>query len=1089
MNPLNLKPSSAAIKQYFSMMGEKRQMGLLVEGNVAPAFADLLGYCARQAGYKFNEQHHLKLPNKRHIRLDGAVLTHFNLRYGAWEAKDSQDDLRVEIKKKFEAGYPRDNILFQSPELAILVQDGREVLAASLDENQPQALVDILQAFFGYRKPAYDAWEQAVAEFKDRVPEVAKGLDDLIEREYSRNRAYKEAFDRFFDLCRNAINPNLSKDAVEEMLIQHILTERIFRRVFQNDKFTRQNAIAREIETVVDALTSKVFNRDDFTRGLDHFYGAIETTAATISDYNEKQDFLNTVYEQFFQGFSVKVADTHGIVYTPQAIVQFMVKSVEELLRREFNRSLADSGVHILDPFVGTGNFILRVMEEIRQTRPSALAHKYTHELHCNEIMLLPYYIASMNIEHAYYEAAGEYAAFEGICLVDTFELAESQQLPMFVEANSARVQRQRQTDLTVIVGNPPYNVGQINENDNNKNRKYAVIDRRVQETYARASMATNRNALSDPYVKAFRWASDRIKEEGVIAYISNNSFIDNIAFDGMRQHLLADFDAVYVLDLGGNVRKNPKLSGTTHNVFGIQVGVCITFLVRRRLAEGQTRQGKLYYARMDEWWRKGEKYQQLEQWEMLDRVGWQTLTPTAKNVWLSEGLQTDWDDFLPLGTKEAKAGQGQAIFELYSNGVKTNRDTVVYDYNTEQLEERVRAMIEAYNVEVDRYQRAGRPKDIDQFVKSDVVNWSRDLKLDLQRGHYAEFDHAKIRASLYRPFTKESLFFDSILNEEVYQFPRIFPTPKTERENRVICLTANGSEKPFMVLMSDAIPDLHLVGAGSGAQCFPLYTYEWQETGVYTRRENISDWALAQYRQHYGDETITKEDIFYHLYALLHHPAYRERYAANLKRELPRVPFVALTPRPPLPQGEGEAGRASFRLSGEGEAGLASVPLQGEGEETPFLYEVGEGQGMGDGFHALAGLGRKLAELHLGYESLPEYPLQRRENPAVPPSLRVEKMALSRDKTALRVNDFLTLEGIPAEAFGYRLGNRSALEWVIEQYRVTTDARSGITNDPNRLDDEGYIARLVGQVIQVSVETQKLVAEIAGWEMEGTGE
>ncbi|NWG18178.1 MAG: N-6 DNA methylase, partial [Chloroflexi bacterium] len=530
MTRLNLKATSKPVKQYFAMMGEKRQMGLQAEGNVAPAFADLLGYCARQAGYTFNEQHPLKLPNNRSIRLDGAVLTRFNLRYGAWEAKDSQDDLRAEIRRKFEAGYPRDNILFQSPDQAILFQDGREVLAAHLDAEKPQALVDILQAFFSYSKPAYDEWEQAVEEFKRHVKDVAEGLDALIEREYTRSLAYKQAFDRFFDLCRSAINPNLSKDAVEEMLIQHILTERIFRRVFQNERFTRQNAIAREIETVVDALTGKHFNRDDFMRELDHFYGAIETTAATITDYNEKQDFLNTVYEQFFQGFSVKVADTHGIVYTPQPIVQFMVRSVEELLRREFNRSLADPGVHILDPFVGTGNFILRVMEEIRRSKPSALPHKYAHELHCNEVMLLPYYIASMNIEHAYYEAVGEYAPFEGICLVDTFDLAEERQMRLFTEANSARVERQRQTDLTVILGNPPYNVGQINENDNNKNRKYAVIDRRVQETYTRAGTATLRNALSDPYVKAFRWASDRIRDEGIVAFVSNNSFIDNIA-------------------------------------------------------------------------------------------------------------------------------------------------------------------------------------------------------------------------------------------------------------------------------------------------------------------------------------------------------------------------------------------------------------------------------------------------------------------------------------------------------------------------------------------------------------------------------
>jgi predicted helicase len=820
---------------------------------------------------------------------------------------------------------------------------------------------------------------------------------------------------------------------------------------------------------VVDALTGKYFNRDDFMRELDHFYGAIETTAATIGDYNEKQSFLNTVYEQFFQGFSVKVADTHGIVYTPQPIVQFMVRSVEELLRREFNRSLADPGVHILDPFVGTGNFILRVMEEIRRSKPSALAHKYAAELHCNEVMLLPYYIASMNIEHAYYEAMGEYAPFEGICLVDTFDLAESRQLPMFVEANSARVERQRQTELTVILGNPPYNAGQVNENDNNKNRKYTVIDRRVQETYTRAGTATLRNALSDPYVKAFRWASDRIRDEGIVAFVSNNSFIDNIAFDGMRQHLLADFDAVYVLDLGGNVRKNPKLSGTTHNVFGIQVGVCITFLVRRGPADG--RAGTLYYARMDEFWRRTQKYTQLDGWGALGKVDWQTLTP-VNNIWLTEGLQTDWDDLLPLGTKDAKAGRGQAIFELYSNGVKTNSDAYVYSFRRDALIQRAQAMVSDYRNHLARYLMEKRSKSIESIlhVNEQVLKWIRNTKRTLQRGQDVQFDETKIRLSLYRPFAKQHYYFERAFNEDIYQFPRIFPTPETERENRVICVSGVGSSKPFMALMTNFIPCLDLL---EKTQCFPLYTYEPHPPApspygegesaarAYRRRDNISDWALAQYREHYGDASISKEDIFYHLYALLHHPAYRERYAANLKRELPRVPFVTSCPLPV----------ASFESPAAGEP-LPAAPSQ----------HLETGNRELETFHAFAAIGRALAELHLNYESLPEYGLRRQENPAVPPSLRVEKMALSRDKTALRVNDFLTLEGIPPEAYAYKLGSRSALEWVIEQYRVTTDARSGITNDPNRLDDEGYIVRLVGQVVYLSVETQKLVAQIAAY-------
>src|SRR5256714_6221541 len=468
------------------------------------------------------------------------------------------------------------------------MQNGRVVLDEDISE--PDALIHALKSFFDYVPPEFEDWLDAVEHFQNQVPELGQTLKEIIEREEKTNPRFRAAFDDFFALCRQSINPNLSKEAVEEMLIQHLLTERIFRTVFNNPDFTRRNVIAAEIEKVIDALTSQAFSRDAFLQKLDRFYVAIDKTARTIEEFTQKQEFLNTVYEKFFQGFSVKVADTHGIVYTPVSIVNFMVRSVEDILQKEFGKSLSSSDVHILDPFVGTGNFIVHIMQEIRK---AALLQKYQNELHCNEVMLLPYYIASMNIEHEFYELTGSYETFPGICLVDTFELAEGGQatLSFMSPENTARVERQKQSPIKVVIGNPPYNAWQLNENDNNKNRKYKVMDKRVAATYAKDSKATNKNALSDPYVKAFRWASDRIGDEGIVAFVSNNSFIESLAFDGMRQHIEKDFDEVYVLDLGGNVRKNPKLSGTTHNVFGIQVGVSINILVRKR-AGVRTRSG-----------------------------------------------------------------------------------------------------------------------------------------------------------------------------------------------------------------------------------------------------------------------------------------------------------------------------------------------------------------------------------------------------------------------------------------------------------------------------------------------------------------
>ncbi|MCX5888431.1 MAG: N-6 DNA methylase, partial [Deltaproteobacteria bacterium] len=846
----------------------------------------------------------------------------------------------------------------------------------------------------------------------------------LIRDEHRTNPRFIQAFDDFANLCRQALNPNLADAAVEEMIIQHILTERIFRKIFDNPDFVNKNIIAHEIDRVIQALTSQSFSRESLS-------------------------FLNTVYERFFQGFSVKVADTHGIVYTPQPIVDFMVRSVDQLLRREFGRSLADEGVHILDPFVGTGNFIMRVMREIPKTK---LDPKYAAELHCNEVMLLPYYIASMNIEHAYFEMTGAYQPFEGLCLVDTFELAEKGQRAFkFSEENIKRVEKQQKTPIFVIIANPPYNAGQVNENDNNKNRKYELMDRRVKDTYSKASQATLVRKYNDPYIKAIRFATDRIGPEGVVAFVTNNSFVHDPSFDGVRQYLENDFDLIYILDLGGNVRKNPKLSGTTHNVFGIQPGVSINLFIKK--VDSPKKTAAIFYAATDEWWRKEEKYRFLEQKDSMSDIAWQEIIPDGKHTWLTEGLQAEFEDLIPLGTKAAKqARQAQAntIFSTFSLGVSTNRDSVVYDFRKDKLSKQVENFINNYNGEIYRYRQiiekckkeSKKPPDIDDYVDYDKIQWSDTLKRHLAQGLPVDFNKDKIGISLYRPFINNFLYYDSILIDRPALFTKIFSPCLTGKENRVICI--NCSQRPFNCLMTNNIPDLHLCGGfGSQTQCFPFYTYA--EDGS-QRQENLTDWALAQFRAHYRDDAIAKWDIFHYIYALLHHPAYREKYAANLKRELPRLPFAP-------------------------------------------------------DFRGFTKAGARLAEIHVHYEAQPEYPLNRLETPGLPLDWRVEKMKLtvgrasrppassverasrplisSPDKTSLIYNNFLTLEGIPPAVFAYKLGNRSALEWVIDQYRVSTDKRSGITNDPNRPDDPQYIVRLLGQVITVSLETLKIIDQL----------
>jgi predicted helicase len=970
-----------------------RAQGVEHELALRHSFQDLLGDSARLHGWTPIAELGAKAGGHT-VRPDATLRDANSIPRGYWEAKDSRDDLGREIEHKIRRGYPLTNTIFEDTRRAVLYQNRDRVL--EVDLSDPAELARLLHRFYSHTEPEIKEFEAAVEKFELRVPDLAKGLAVKIEEAHDRNRPFREAFAAFFSLCQLSLNPNIRREAVDEMLVQHLLTERLFRTIFDNPEFTRRNAVAVEVERVIEALVSESFSRTDYLKSLDSFYGAIENAARTISDFSDKQHFLNTIYERFFRGYSVKVADTHGIVYTPQPIVDYMWASVAEALETEFGLSLSSPGVSILDPCTGTGNFVVNLMRRVPRRD---LPRVYGGQLFANEVMLMPYYISALNIEHAYLELTGKYEPFEGLCFVDTLDMAEDRQMSMFAERNTERVARQRREPITVIIGNPPYNVGQLNENDNNKNRKYPVIDRRISETYARDSKASSKTKLSDAYVKFFRWATDRLGDrDGVICFVSNNGFVDQIAFDGMRKHLMQDFTRIDHIDLHGNVRKNPKLSGTTHNVFGIQVGVGITLAIR---AKGEKR---LRYHRVPETWRKEEKLAWLDG----RKVHWQSLTPDAGDTWLPPENASEFAGFLPMAE----------MFHLHAMGVNSNRDDWVYDFSTEHLTETVNRFIETYNGEVDRWRRRKPDTKIDDFVIQDdrKIKWSSTLKLKLQSGTYAEFKPECIRPALYRAFSKRYLFYDRVLVHRPGKWQVLFPSSEAERQNLVICST-NHTQISFSALATNLITDQ--APCGRGSQCFPFYTYSPDGSN---RRENITDAALEQFRKHYSNPAITKWDIFHYIYAVLHHPGYREKFAENLKRELPRIPFAL-------------------------------------------------------DFAAFAKAGRDLARLHVEYETLKPWPLEFEVNHSRPLSYRVEdKMRLTKDKVALSVNPSLTLAGIPPGTFEYRLGNCSALEWVIDQYRVTEDPRSGIRSDPNRDDDPEYIVRLVGQVIRVGMETVRIV-------------
>ena len=1018
MSRLNLKPNHKPIRDYYATLQQYDQHNATHEGAVSNPFAFLLDTCAKQVNATLIPQYGMHTPKGNRIVVDGVVLDEYGLPFAYWEAKDIDDDLVKAVQDKRDAGYPLDNILFQTPQRAILYQNGQNALDVDITESA--RLIAALQYLFSYVPPALDNWQTAVTDFREYVPDLARALKALIDQRHETDPAFKEAFTDFYEICRTAINPELSRDAVEEMLIQHILTERIFRTVFNRSDFTLRNIIAREIENVSYALMQHEVSRDVFLEPLDRFYVAIEQAATLCKDFSQKQHFLNAFYEKFFQGFSEDVADTHGIVYTPQPIVDFMVNSVEHILETEFDRSLSDTGVHIIDPFVGTGNFIVRLMQDIQGI---ALAEKYRHELHCNEVMLLPYYIASLNIEQEYFQRTGTYLPFEGIALADTFELLEQQQAELFTRENTERVERQKAADMFVVIGNPPYNMGQINENDNNKNRKYETMDERVAETYVKDSKATLKNKLYDPYVKAIRWASDRIGNEGVVTFVTNNSFLEGVAFDGMRKHLVEDFDAIYILDLGGNARKGLKVSDA--NVFGIRVGVSINLFVKTK--QKSSEKPCIFYQRTDELWNRQQKFDFLNACQHMGGIEWKSIQPDSRHTWLTEGLDPEFETFIPMGNKESKNtrdGDGETIFSLYSYGVVTSRDNLTYAFDLVPLQERVRTFIEIYNIAVDGKRRHNLKTPVEDFIDTNDprIKWSRQVKASLKKLELSTYQDSHFRTALYRPFCQKYLYFDNFWNEERYQQHRFFPTPETEVENRVIIVSDHGFRSGFNTLMTNLIPDLHTLAASDSFQCFPFYTYDEDGTN---RRENITDWVLAEFRTHYSDDTITKWDIFYYTYALLHHPVYREKYEMNLKRDLPHIPFA-------------------------------------------------------EDFWGFSKAGAALADLHVNYESVPKYSgLKYIETEGAAVDWCVEKMKLSKDKTQLKYNDFLMLDGIPAEVYDYRLGTRSALEWIVDQYRVKTDKRSGIVNDPNRADQPRYIVDLIGRVINVSLKTVEIVENL----------
>jgi len=935
----------------------------------------------------------------------------------------------------------------------------------------------------------WEKWAKNVAEIARRHIDR---ITALLDEGQSHHAA---AFAKFLDGLHQNINPAITREEAIEMLSQHLITRPVFDALFEESQFSKHNPVAQAMEGILEALNDQALEKE--TKELDHFYHSVRTRAAGIDNAEGKQKVILELYDKFFATAFEKMSKRLGIVYTPVEIVDFIIHSVEDILQHEFKTSLSDKDVHIIDPFTGTGTFIVRLLQS-GLIKPQDLARKYHHELHANEIVLLAYYIAAVNIEETYHalqsqnknstynlnpsgnpipnssfkipnSAEGSYLPFDGIVLTDTFQLAEPHDGQQnadesFFPKNNKRVARQKAAPIRVVMSNPPYSV-----NDNPV--PYPALDSRIEATYVARSTATNKNSLYDSYIRAIRWASDRIGDNGIVAFVTNGYFIDSNVCDGLRGCLADEFTTLYALNLRGNARTSGEARQQEGgNVFdqGARTPVAISLLVKN---PDKHTKPQIFYHDIGDYLSCKEKLSVLVGFKSLNGIhqhsskNWKTINPNAEDDWTNQ-RDPAYENFIPVSPEVENE---EAIFIDRQRGVETSRDPWVYNFGERPLAKVMKSTITFYTDQVSKHaatcRAAGKP-DIEakKLIEYDEVQikWTSSLISKLCQDSSCSFDQRKLGAALYRPFCKQALYYDRHFNHRYKA--RLFPT--FSHVNTVIGMTSPGNRLGFSTLITDLIPDLHAMDGSGASQCFPLYLYEKVKKASldeldltsnapeaegevidgYRRKSGISDAILATFREAYG-KAVTKEDIFYYVYGILHSPEYRERFAADLKKMLPRIPLTKET--------------ADYR--------------------------------------AFTQAGRDLADLHLNYETVPPHPDIKIEQEVLgldPAALyRVKKMTYARptpeqkanghrfDKTRIIYNAHLTLKNIPEDAQNYIVNGKSALDWLLDRYQVKIDKTSGIKNDPNdwchEHNNPKYILDLLQSVTNVSTQTNKIVATL----------
>jgi predicted helicase len=875
---------------------------------------------------------------------------------------------------------------------------------------------------------------QAIEKFKEDLPTIIETLRKKIDEEGSKNKKFIDARQKFWEHCQAEINPGITLADIREMIIQHIATSDIFNNIFNDADFHRLNNIARQIEALVEIIFTRTV-RQNMLDSLRSYYGAIKEASASIADHHEKQKFLKVLYENFYKAYNPKGADKLGVVYTPNEVVHFMIESTEYLLEKHFDKTLADKNVEILDPATGTGTFICDLIEYLPKQH---LPYKFKEEIHANEVAILPYYIANLNIEYTYKQKMGYYDEYKNICFVDTLDNVEAlkfargysdqgiqKQLFGLSSENAERIKKQNSKKISVVIGNPPYNAKQENYNYQNANRGYEAIDKRIKETFIKNGTAQNQIVVYDMYTRFYRWAMDRVDKNGVIALITNRSFIDGRALDGFRKSIQDDFSFCYIVDTKSDVRANPKIAGTTHNVFGIQTGVAIMFLVRK---EKQERTCRIEYVTLDDFALKAEKLSWLRDTKFKD-IAFDRILPDSKNNWINLA-DNDFEKLIPLISKEAKTGKdANTLFKLFSRGIETGRDEWVYDFEKDNLISKSQFLVKSYNASV-----ASGKLDL-------TIKWTSSLEASFNKKSIAKFSKEFLVRLLYRPFVKQFYFSYKFFSHRLTQNHYSFFGQQFGLENRIINFQTYGASKDFHLIASSCLADLHAAG---DTQCLPLYRYD--DKG--NRHDNITDWGLSQFQTHYKNKKITKEDIFYYTYAVLHNPAYRTKYELNLKREFPRLPFYE-----------------NFKQWKEWGKELMDLHINYEQAKPFALKEINSNTKVEH---------KKTKEFFTKAEE-PEPIYSFRGHAKV-------KLKAIKETGLIEIDEYTMLTGIPPEAWEYKLGNRSALEWVLDQYKEKKHSDTTIAakfNTYRFADYKDHVIDLLRKVCTVSVETMKVISEM----------